>query len=297
MVHVRVAGRLLASAIALAALVCAGPVVAGSPRSLIPSAGQVARAAAGDHPSSERGIVQSVSPRGLVLKALDGSTVSIAVDARTRVFLDGQAASILAVRPGFVAVVSLRGASGQPALEVEAFTTTSGLSARPFVGVVRSVPAGAVVVTGFDGAQVTLKAESLARVVVDGKPASVGAIRAGFVAVVKRAATGRNEKKGKAKGKEKKASRPSEVSQPSELFAFSPPEQRGARLYDGVITSVSDHAILLQAQNAGTLTVTLTAKTAVFADGSPGSIHKIRAGDLVVVRTGPRLEIWAFSVP
>jgi hypothetical protein len=54
---------------------------------------------------AERGIVQSVSRTAIVLKELDGSTLTIRVDAKTRVFLDGKRASLLDVHPGFVAVV------------------------------------------------------------------------------------------------------------------------------------------------------------------------------------------------
>jgi hypothetical protein len=45
----------------------------------------------------ERGIVQSISRRAIVLKELDGSTLTMRVDVKTRVFLDG--------KRGFVAVV------------------------------------------------------------------------------------------------------------------------------------------------------------------------------------------------
>src|SRR5712691_6878851 len=84
----------------------------------------------GDRPSSERGVVQSVSTGGLVLKTLDGRTVAVAVDERTRVLIDGKPASIIDVRPGFVAAVSFRGTSGQAALEVDAFSTSPALPAR-----------------------------------------------------------------------------------------------------------------------------------------------------------------------
>ena len=53
----------------------------------------------------ERGIVQSISRRAIVLKELDGSTLTMRVDVKTRVFLDGKRASVLSVQRGFVAVV------------------------------------------------------------------------------------------------------------------------------------------------------------------------------------------------
>jgi hypothetical protein len=139
---------------------------------------------------------------------------------------------------------------------------------------------------------VSVKLDSLARVLIDGKPGSIAAVRAGFVAVVKPGATGASgsgKGKGKARGKK--------PSPAGELFAFSPPRQRSARLYDGTIASVSGHAIRLQAQGAGTVTVTLAAKSAVYIDGRQGSTRDLRAGQLAVVRTGPRLEVWAFGAP
>src|SRR5579862_2850379 len=56
-----------------------------------------------------RGIVQSVSQNELVVRTLDGSTVRVAVDPSTRIRVNGQPASILAIRPGFVVVVTQHG--------------------------------------------------------------------------------------------------------------------------------------------------------------------------------------------
>lgn len=68
----------------------------------------------------ERGIVQSVGPSALVLRALDGSEVSVAVGPATRVRLNGRLASLADIRSGFVAeAVTL--ASGGPAVVVRAF--------------------------------------------------------------------------------------------------------------------------------------------------------------------------------
>src|SRR6266571_5421984 len=46
-----------------------------------------------ERPGADRGIVQSVSASRLVLKTLDGRTIAVKVDARTRVFLNGKRAS------------------------------------------------------------------------------------------------------------------------------------------------------------------------------------------------------------
>jgi len=70
-------------------------------------------------PRTDRGIVQSVSASALVLKTLDRSTLVVRIDKKMRAFVNGKAGSILAVKPGFVAVV--RRLLGQPAREVWAF--------------------------------------------------------------------------------------------------------------------------------------------------------------------------------
>jgi hypothetical protein len=280
--------RLPVGAIALATLVWAGPVAAEeSPSPPRPSTAASSVASPRDRPSSERGIVQSVSASGLVLKALDGSTVTVAVDARTRVLLDGRATSIGAVRPGFVVVVTLRGASDQPALQVEAFTTTPSSPSRPLMGIVRSVSASELVLTPLRGGRVSVKLASVARVLIDGKPGLIGAVRVGFVAVFDPGASSASGKgKGKAEGQGERG----------ELFAFSPPRQAGGRLYHGTITAVGERAIRLQAQGVGSVMIAITAKAALFADGKSGSLGDLQAGELAVVRTRPRLRIWVFSV-
>ncbi len=66
------------------AAVCAS-LVAAAPS---PAAGRVV----------ERGIVQSVGPATVVLRALDGSEVTVAVGPATRVRLNGRAATLAMVR-------------------------------------------------------------------------------------------------------------------------------------------------------------------------------------------------------
>jgi len=84
------------------------------------------------HVRTDRGIVQSVSATGLVLKTLDGGAVAVRVDAKTRVSVNGKPASLPEVEPGFVAVVAYT--VGKPgakkvkkslALTVRAFDTSA----------------------------------------------------------------------------------------------------------------------------------------------------------------------------
>jgi hypothetical protein len=92
------------AALVLAA-VCAA-LVAATPS---PAAGRVV----------ERGIVQSVGPATVVLRALDGTEVAVAVGPETRVRLNGRAATLAMVRRGFVAEAVTTG--GGPALVIRAF--------------------------------------------------------------------------------------------------------------------------------------------------------------------------------
>lgn len=67
----------------------------------------------------ERGIVQSVGPAELALRALDGTEVTVPVDAATRVRLNGKAAVLAEIRSGFVAEVVTVGDG--PAVAIRAF--------------------------------------------------------------------------------------------------------------------------------------------------------------------------------
>jgi len=67
----------------------------------------------------ERGIVQSVGPATVVLRALDGTEVTVAVGPETRVRLNGRAVTLAMVRRGFVAEAVTAGAG--PAIVIRAF--------------------------------------------------------------------------------------------------------------------------------------------------------------------------------
>lgn len=246
------------------------------------SAGAAAAAAPtvrGAGPASERGVVQSVSAGGLVLKTLDGSTVAVAVDARTRVLVDDKPASILDVRPGFVAVVSFRGASGKPALEVAAYTASSSGTAgvKPVAGIVRSISPSELVLVSLVGVTIRYGVDAQTRVLVDGKLASVLSVRPGFVVVVRPGAASATGTRAAHR-----------------VYAFAPSSERGAHLYSGSVASVSTQAIVLRGRG-GTFRVALAAKTRVFVDGTAASIGDVRPGNVAVVRTGSRREVWAFG--
>jgi hypothetical protein len=71
------------------------------------------------HARQARGIVQSISTKAVVLKQLDGSTLIVALDAKTRVFVNGKRASLADVEPGFAAVATWQ--PGRPAQVLRTF--------------------------------------------------------------------------------------------------------------------------------------------------------------------------------
>jgi hypothetical protein len=173
----RLGRRMVGVTLALAALVLAvSPAVAfGAPGGDRPNGhGHVPHRGQGpgqQQAGSAHGIVQSVAPRAVVLKELDGSTVSVPVAPSTRVFVNGARAALGAVEPGFVASASWR--TGRPASELQTFDPSASIA------VVQSVSASAVVVTDSGGSTITIHVAPRTRVLVDGKPAPLSAVAPG----------------------------------------------------------------------------------------------------------------------
>ncbi len=227
--------------------------------------------------------MQSVSASGLVLKTLDGSTIAVAVDALTRVLVDGRRASLFDVHPGFVAVITTRGSSGQAALQIDAFTPSPPSSSKPVAGVLRTVSGDELVLVSLAGSSLTVVIDGSTHLFLDGEPASRSELSSGLVVVVRPTAAS-------APGNGKK-----KVIVLSELFAFSPPRQASAHLYLGTVATVTVQAITLRAKGGGTVRFAITAKTRVFVNGARGSIRQLKPGFVAVARTGPRRELWAFG--
>src|SRR5438128_565818 len=75
---------------------------------IAPSFAAAAKPVQGDKAKAgtREGIVQSVSAKAIVLRELDGRTVTIPVAPSTQVFVDGKRATLHAVKAGFVASVA-----------------------------------------------------------------------------------------------------------------------------------------------------------------------------------------------
>jgi hypothetical protein len=155
--------------VTLAAVVIAGP--------------SVAKAAAPAKPvkaGARKGIVQSVSPKAIVLRELDGSTVRVPVAPSTRVFVDGRRATLLDIRRGFVATAT--GTAGKPARVLQAFNLSGQHAVR--VGIVDALSDGVLDVTLSDGGTLSIPVNAKTHVLVDGKRATLAAVKTGYTVVI-----------------------------------------------------------------------------------------------------------------
>jgi hypothetical protein len=204
----RTRGLAVLAAVCVAGLIAAGPSLAsrasaphsgqpvgtGSPGSSGPQGKAKSKPVTTPTPGhgapangSADGIVQSVDGGAVVLTQLDGSSVTLSVFAGTRVFVDGRRASIGDVRPGSVA--SATWTAGKLHV-LQAFDSAVE------VGAVRSVSGREIVVTRGDGGTVRLRVGPKTRVLLDGGPATLSSVKAGFVVVF----AARDAKTGKPAG-------------------------------------------------------------------------------------------------
>jgi hypothetical protein len=100
----------------------------------------------------ERGIVQSIDRGAVVLRALDGSRVTVALGDDTRFKLNGRKATLEEIRPGFVAV-AVTGGDG-PARVLRAFGRVIDRRVR---GDVVGVAARALLVRRANGVNVRIR--------------------------------------------------------------------------------------------------------------------------------------------
>jgi len=160
---------------AAAVLVALGAVALAGP--------SVAEAAAPAKPAkagARKGIVQSVSPRAIVLRELDGSTVRIPVALSTRVFVDGRLATLQNIKRGFVATATWT--AGKPARVLQAFNLSGRHAVR--VGVVDALSDGILDVALSDGSTLSIAVNAKTHVLLDGKRATLAAVKTGYTVVI-----------------------------------------------------------------------------------------------------------------
>ena len=158
---------------AAAVLVALGAVALAGP--------SVAEAAAPAKPAKAGArIVQSVSPRAIVLRELDGSTVRIPVALSTRVFVDGRLATLQNIKRGFVATATWT--AGKPARVLQAFNLSGPHAVR--VGVVDALSDGVLDVTLSDGSTLSIPVNAKTHVLLDGKRTTLAAVKTGYTVVI-----------------------------------------------------------------------------------------------------------------
>ena len=132
----------------------------------------------------ERGIVQSVTPSTVVLRALDGVDVEVAIGPGTRIRLNGLPATLAAIRPGFVVETVRYGA--QPAVRLRAFGRVEPVTERGRLVAVRET--ALVLRTGQGRLRIPLTAATLVR--RQGRLVAARILRVGMQVEVKRAGDG-----------------------------------------------------------------------------------------------------------
>jgi hypothetical protein len=135
--------------------------------------------AAGVTLQTDRGVVQSVAPDQITVRALDGTVIAYSVSATTLVRLNGAGAAITDLKPGFIATVvhdaKLR------ARVVRAFGTPVVVTDR---GTVTALVKGSITIRTADGRVLTVALGPTTRFRVLGLPGKRALARPGaFVAV------------------------------------------------------------------------------------------------------------------
>lgn len=128
--------------------------------------------------STDKGVVQEVTPTSIVLRGLDGSTLTLALGPFTAVRLNGRPATLADLHPGLVAEVAHKG--DRPARIVRAFGAVRIVEQ----GVVESVSRLELMLRRADGTLVTIAVGRQTKVRRQGRPARRTAVRAGVAARV-----------------------------------------------------------------------------------------------------------------
>ena len=136
-------------------------------------------------PQTERGVVQSVNASQIVLRALDGSTVSVRLLPSTRVRLNGAKASVSDISPGAVAEVTTD-RKGRAVL-IRAFASQPSTPATVTEsGVVTQVTKSSLSYTTADGSAHTVTLDGNTRVRQGGGSSKRNALRPGAAVQVTR---------------------------------------------------------------------------------------------------------------
>ncbi len=133
----------------------------------------------------ERGIVQSVGPASVVLRALDGTDVTVPVGPATRIRLNGRPAKLTQVRLGLVAEAVT--VSDGPAVVIRAF---GRVAQEPVVGELVRIRPRALVVRSDTGGRLRIAVTRSTRVRQGTARLALSALRPGMRVQVVRAPNG-----------------------------------------------------------------------------------------------------------
>ena len=133
----------------------------------------------------ERGIVQSIDPTAIVLRALDGTDVAVRLGPVTRFRLNGRAATVADIHPGLVAEVVTIGPG--PALVVRAFGDVERAAVR---GVLLRIAPRGLLVRRVSGRPVRIAVNARTTVWRGGRRLGLRVLRPGMQIDVFRAAAG-----------------------------------------------------------------------------------------------------------
>ena len=140
-----------------------------------------APASAASRVTVDRGVVQSITSTQIVLRGLDGRTLSFTIVPRTEVLLNGILSSVFAIQPGFSAAVT-HTAAGK-ALAIRAFGKPRAVK-QIDKGTIVSVSPTLIVLRQADGSKVSVSVGPQTSVILDDLPASLAELRPGYLAAV-----------------------------------------------------------------------------------------------------------------
>ncbi len=132
------------------------------------------------------GRVDSVGGNSITLEKENGSTVTIGVNAETKIFVGGKAATLADVETGYVAYVRRTAADG-PAAVIRAYEKKAGAHKLLVHGVVDSVGSDSITLKGQGSAMLAIHVTAQTIIRVGGQAGQLSDIKSGYRAFVLRA--------------------------------------------------------------------------------------------------------------
>jgi hypothetical protein len=207
------------------------------------------------------GVVQSVGSDSITLELKKGATLTVQVNADTRIVVNRKVGTLADIEVGYRALV--KGKRGQPAKAIRAYEKPA--PGRVVAGKVDSVGSDSITLKKRDGNSVTIDVNADTKIRVNGKPGSLSDIETGYGAVVRRTAPGG----------------------PAAAINAHKLHSHGRAVARGVVDSVGSDSITLKGHGGAPVTIGVTGATIIRVDGQAGSLADIQAGyRAIVLRAG-----------